>query len=201
MPTASHIPIEKLVTMAEGWSLGKFGLLRANCFSHNGEYYDLPPERFAELHPDMPVTMIALASWMRQAAQMDAAKYQVKSTLDYLTNGIIEVVDGFDDVRTYLTIDKIAIYPAYPDQVFLSGQRAMLNEFEVNGIISKFVSETHVASAMPARAALEKQYPGWETRWLAGQALGLDNTELGRAVFTKLPYASMTVPLVNIEFD
>lgn len=201
MANASHIPMEKLITMAEGWSLGKFGLLRADCFVHSGEYYDLPPERFAELHPEMPATMIALTSWMRAAAHMDAAKYQVKETLAYLHDGVINVVVGFGDVRTFLSIDKIAIYPAYPNQVSLAGLRVALNEFEVGGIVRKFVAETHRNTVMPSRSSLEEQYPGWETRLLTCEALGLEGVELGRAVFTELPYVHAALPLSDVHFD
>lgn len=175
---------------------------------NNGEYCDDDSEEFivpaallAELHQDFPVALRAQIEW----TQSNSSSHQpvtfgssVISTLALLQKGSYEFNDVIGLKHTIVNINNISLDNAV-QSVLILGSSCSIERVDIKGKTVSFVKACrHLRSTQVGFEELDKQYPGWKSRWEIGEQLGLNVAELIPYVFEK---SSPQVTIPSIAFE
>lgn len=173
----------------------------------DGNYYRKPlpePDTYlfneSELnlaHPQLFDIALALTNW--EKTQRNDGYFQghlLAMTLEILSKKIVIHLDNDSYLGSIYIFDQ-----STSDSNFMiaKGFKYSVKDLPVKDTYIKCVIALDFHEHIFKKDELEKQFPGWESRWLIGQGLGISDVELQHYMFSNEQNPSSDLPNIELE--
>lgn len=168
--------------------------------------YRVPIERLARLHHQLPAVWRARIEHFHVAREHDVMAMQpsrgdLVETLNYLNRGGIEFMSTAGPRAVFTSLVRLDTVVDSPGETAVTGYMAHLLETTIDGAKVTFPGDSKLVVKPLPTAYLSQLYPGWESRYQVGFAMGLDNEELISYTFSKDVKVDTRLPNIDLTHD
>lgn len=206
MPDSSDIEnLKSLLPEVSYWRIladGRFEATPVDCYKMTQTHVVMTQEQLASYHPLLPeIVRLSVHYAIREGQFAQATGMCVDSTLALLQNNFVAVPGG-TGADYYITFAcKIEVSDKDPENVSITGYRALTEHVHINGQEVLLVVKTRPAIYPVCRAELAARYPGWEKRMEIGTDMGLKYKELLTYIFKQHQQPALDHTFTDVTFS
>lgn len=199
-PVLTNERVADMISRAQSWYHWKDGFFRF--VNGSGLYETVSAESLAQLHPVLPLVLEKAISLSGHSDGLGRfiSGINIRNTARLLLGDVI-TLDARSESLIFADFSSFEVIDEPFKTARGSGEQFIIKNLALEGEPLPFVIYTAKSHFALEKTKLDAQYPGWDTRYLVSQNLGLEMTELGRYLFPAQTADIQPSPLPNIEFD
>lgn len=201
---ATQPPLAELLKITEHWvEFDADNLVATSLFEdRNIPRYKVRNEELAQLHPDLPATIRALFSWLsKNKKQFHIEPRHVMDNARLLNGELLPFEDEDGQPRYFENVTLLKTFTYFKQDSLMVIRGNELTTECVDGVRFVVGFSNAQQSVSVSKTAMNKQYPGWETRWKIGTELEVDKEQLLAHVFSTPNPLQPGTTFGDVEFD